>query len=129
MQVVPQGVPGELFIGGAGLAQGYYRQPELIAKSFIVDPNDAGQRIYRTGDLVFQREDGSLTYVGRTDHQIKLRGYRIEAGEIEAVLREHPNITDAVLVMKGKATADRYLEAYLILDAEVDPHAIVTGLR
>jgi acyl carrier protein len=129
MQLVPQGVPGELYIGGAGLAQGYYRQPELTAKSFIADPLDAGQMLYRTGDLVRQREDGSLAYVGRTDHQIKLRGYRIESGEIEAVLRDHPNITDAVLVMKGKAVADRYLEAYVVLQADVDSQAIVTHLR
>ncbi|WP_406819562.1 amino acid adenylation domain-containing protein [Pseudomonas sp. KnCO4] len=97
----PSGVPGELFIGGAGcLARGYHQQPSLTAERFIPDPFDplGGGRLYRTGDLGYYDENGQLAYRGRVDHQVKVRGFRIELGEIEQCLRAHPGVREATVV-------------------------------
>ncbi|WP_421857977.1 non-ribosomal peptide synthase/polyketide synthase [Marinobacter salarius] len=94
----PVGVPGELYIGGAGLAQGYHGQPDLTAERFVPSPFANGERLYRSGDLARWCRDGTLEYLGRLDHQIKLRGLRIELGEIEAVLRESAGVMDAVVI-------------------------------
>jgi non-ribosomal peptide synthetase component F len=90
-QLVPIGVPGELYIGGVGVTRGYLNRPELTADRFILNPfsNDSGSRLYKTGDLVRYLPDGNIEYLGRIDHQVKIRGFRIELGEIEAVLRQH----------------------------------------
>jgi amino acid adenylation domain-containing protein/FkbM family methyltransferase len=108
LQVVPVGVPGELYIGGVGLARGYLNKPDLTAERFLPDPF-GGARIYRTGDLARYLADGSIEYLGRTDHQVKLRGFRIELGEIESTLNEHPAVQQAVVVAR-----DKRLVAYVV---------------
>ena len=97
MQPVPVGVTGELYLGGAGLALGYWTAPALTTERFIVSPLVPGGRLYRTGDRVRWIEDGSLEYLGRVDGQVKIRGFRIETGEIEATLRNHPEVVEAVV--------------------------------
>jgi amino acid adenylation domain-containing protein len=104
---VPDGEPGELVIGGAGIARGYHGRPALTAERFVPDPGVAGGRLYRTGDRVRRCADGRLEFLGRIDRQIKLRGFRIEPDEVAAVLREHPGVTDAVVVAKGEGDRAR----------------------
>ncbi|MEV4314724.1 amino acid adenylation domain-containing protein [Actinocrispum sp. NPDC049592] len=115
-QPTPPGVPGELHIGGAGLAQCYLNRPGLTAERFVPDPfGGTGTRLYRTGDRCRYREDGSLEYLGRDDHQVKLRGHRIELGEIEHAVRDHPGVAEAAVrhIAGNDATGD-YLAAYLV---------------
>ncbi|WP_371360041.1 amino acid adenylation domain-containing protein [Pseudomonas sp. KT_2_4] len=111
LQPVAVGVAGELYLGGVGLARSYHRRPSLTAERFVPCPFQPGTRLYRTGDRVRQRRDGVIEYIGRLDHQVKLRGLRIELGEIEARLLEHPLVRDAsVQVHEGK-----YLVGYVVL--------------
>lgn len=110
---VPAGVAGELCIGGRGLARGYLNRPELTAERFTDDPFVPGARIYRTGDLARHRADGALEFLGRLDHQVKLRGQRIELGEIEAVLTRHPAVREAVVVAHEHSPGDVRLAAYV----------------
>ncbi|WP_422396269.1 amino acid adenylation domain-containing protein [Pseudomonas trivialis] len=111
LQPVAAGVAGELYLGGVGLARSYHRRPGLTAERFVPCPFQPGERLYRTGDRVRQRMDGVIDYIGRLDHQVKLRGLRIELGEIEARLLEHPQVREAsVQVHEGK-----YLVGYLVL--------------
>ena len=112
MQPVPIGVTGELFIGGEGVARGYWKRPELTAERFITAPN--GERLYRTGDLAHWNADGQLVYRGRSDHQVKMRGYRVELGEIESVLRQHPAISEAAVIAHAAGTPDAKLIAYFV---------------
>jgi amino acid adenylation domain-containing protein len=111
-QPVPIGVPGELYIGGAGVAAGYWHQPDLTAERFLADPERPGARIYRTGDLVRLRDDGLVEFVGRVDGQVKVRGYRVELGEIETRLRALPEVSDAAVGV-DPSDADR-LVAFVV---------------
>ncbi|MGE1156633.1 non-ribosomal peptide synthetase [Pseudomonas kitaguniensis] len=118
LALVPHGATGELYIGGAGLAQGYHQRPGITAERFVADPFAAnGGRLYRTGDLVRQRADGLVEYVGRIDHQVKIRGFRIELGEIETRLLEHAAVREAV-VLALDSPSGKQLVAYLVSDAD-----------
>jgi amino acid adenylation domain-containing protein len=112
-QLVSIGVPGEIHIGGDGLARGYFKRPDLTAEKFIPHPFQSGKRLYKTGDLARYLSDGNIEYLGRIDNQVKIRGFRIELGEIEAVLIQFPTVKEAVVVMRGEAE-NKYLVAYLI---------------
>ena len=127
---VPQGVPGELYIAGIGLARGYHRRPELTAERFLPDPfGPAGSRMYRTGDLVRWRADGAIDYLGRIDHQVKIRGFRVELGEIEAQLGAQPGVAEAVVVARDSQIG-KQLVGYLVADPlPADEAAWLAGIK
>jgi amino acid adenylation domain-containing protein len=116
LQPVPAGTPGELCIGGDGLARGYLNSQELTREKFVADPSrkDPNARLYRTGDRARYREDGNLEFLGRLDNQVKILGRRIEPGEIEATLRLHPNVGQAVVVARSQPRGDKQLVAYVV---------------
>jgi hypothetical protein len=111
LRPVPPGVRGELYLGGIGLAEGYLNRPELTAQRFIVD--GTGARLYRTGDVASYRCDGCFEFHGRIDHQVKLRGFRIEFGEVEAAMVSHPMVADAVALIREFGMDDSRLVAFV----------------
>ncbi len=133
-QPLPVGVPGELWIGGDGVARGYWRRPDLTKERFVPDPfaasaqpgtDAAAPRMYRTGDLVRFRGDGVIEFLGRVDHQVKIRGHRIELGEIEAALMQRSDIRQAIVVVRTDNPDDPQLAAYVVPSGDEAPAAAV----
>ena len=120
LQLLPPGVPGELYVGGAGLARGYLGQPALTAERFVPHPwsQQAGSRLYKTGDLARYLPNGDIEYLGRNDQQVKIRGYRIELGEIAATLNQHPAVQESLIVVQENTPGDKRLVAYVVPDQQ-----------
>jgi acyl carrier protein len=134
LQLVPVGVPGEMYVGGAGVTKGYLNRPELTTERFIPSPfekdevipptplnkggTQGGAKLYKTGDLARYLPKGELEYLGRIDNQVKIRGFRIELGEIEALLASHPQIWETVVIVRDDTTGDKRLVAYIVPQSE-----------
>lgn len=121
---VPIGVPGELYIGGGGVARGYFNRPELTAEKFLPSPfrGKPESRIYRTGDLARYLPDGSIEFLDRTDRQVKIRGYRVELGEVEAALARYAGVRESVVLASKDRSGEKRLVAYLVADAALEPN-------
>ena len=130
-QPVPVGVPGELHVGGAGLARGYFNRSELTKEKFISNPFVSGERLYKTGDLARYLPDGTIEFLGRIDHQVKIRGFRIEPGEIESVLIDHPAVKQSVVALREDDQGENYLVGYIVPKSQDKPSIsnLVTYLR
>ena len=121
---VPEGAAGEILIGGAGVTRGYHNRPDLTAERFIPSPFVAGDRLYKTGDLARYRHDGNVDFIGRNDFQVKVRGFRIELGEIEARLSTHPDVREAVALVREDEPGDKRLVGYYTSDEEIGAEAL-----
>jgi amino acid adenylation domain-containing protein len=127
---LPTGVPGELYVGGEGMARGYHDRPGLTRHAFVEDPFRPGRTLYRTGDRVRRLPDGSLDFVGRTDHQVKVSGFRVEPGEVETVLLTDPAVSAAAVVARRRPdSSDSYLCAYVCGDGSVTPDQVRARVR
>ena len=126
--LVPIGVPGELYISGAGVARGYLNREELTAERFIANPFVAGERLYRTGDLARWYPDGNIEYLGRIDDQVKIRGFRIELGEIESALQQSGLVSNSVVLARTGHSGDKQLVAYVVPEKEFDKEAVQNWL-
>ncbi|HEY6351023.1 MAG TPA: amino acid adenylation domain-containing protein [Candidatus Angelobacter sp.] len=117
MDLLPPGIAGELFIGGDGLARGYFHQPGLTAEKFVPHPysSEPGARLYRTGDTVRYRADGTIEFLGRIDSQVKIRGFRVELGEVKSVLQEHPAVQEVAATARGTGSSNKRVVAYVTL--------------
>lgn len=120
LQPVPPGTPGEMHVGGAGLARGYHNRSDLTQEKFVPNPfnDEPGSRLYKTGDLARLLPDGQFAFLGRIDDQIKIRDYRIEPNEIVSALNRHPDIRESLVVARDDAPGDKQLVAYLVLDSD-----------
>jgi amino acid adenylation domain-containing protein len=128
LQPVPIGVAGELYIGGVGVGRGYLNRPELTAERFVANPFATGERLYRTGDLARWRADGIVAFIGRTDHQVKIRGLRVELGEIETALNACDGVRQSVVVVRGDRAGDHRLVAY-VEGRDIDTAALRVALK
>ncbi len=131
LELLPIGVPGELCVGGVGLARGYLKRPALTAEKFIPHPfsKNHGERLYRTGDLVRRLADGNIEFLGRIDQQVKLRGFRIELGEIENAIRDKlPQTKDVLVMVRGEKESEKKLTAYIVAGNELDVPALRSDL-
>lgn len=131
LKYCPVGVPGELYIGGAGVARGYLNNKEVTEKSFISNPSpqNGDHIIYKTGDLVKWLSDGNIQYLGRIDDQIKIRGNRIEIGEIQNILQKHPNVKQSAVLTEDVVNNEKQLIAYLVTESEIDKESIIAFMR
>ncbi len=135
LELLPVGIPGEIHVGGAGLARGYLGRPALTAERFVPDPfsGRAGSRLYRSGDLARRRPDGDVEYLGRIDSQVKIRGFRVELGEIEAALNRHPGLREAVVLAMPEGpdgSGGRRLVAYVVAkEGDIDSHELREHLK
>src|SRR5262249_36735801 len=130
LEISPVGVAGELYIGGDGLARCYYDRPEITAEKFIPHPHgDAGECLYRTGDMVRYMSDGKIEFIGRSDDQVKVRGNRIELGEIEAVLGEHQWVRQSVVVAEEDGRGGKRLTGYVVGEEGATPAELKRHVR
>ncbi|TVX94714.1 non-ribosomal peptide synthetase, partial [Paenibacillus agilis] len=129
LKPVPVGVPGELVIGGAGVARGYWNRPDLTTEKFADSPFVPGERLYRTGDLARWLEDGNVDFIGRIDYQVKIRGFRIELGEIETALLRFPSVKQAVVTDRTDEQGQKYLCGYVAADASLQLSDLLSQLK
>ncbi|MBW4507961.1 MAG: amino acid adenylation domain-containing protein [Scytonematopsis contorta HA4267-MV1] len=131
LQPLPIGVPGEIYIGGDGLARGYFNRPELTKEKFILNPFGDGksQRLYKTGDIARYRSDGNIEFLGRLDNQVKIRGFRIELGEIETILNTHPQIQQTVIIATEDIPGNKLLVAYVMTNNDINISALKDYLK